>query len=592
MPTLVVPEALLLWIVVAVLAWLAVRARRRLHAAANDLGLVGLVSGGSRGWLALVALGITVLALARPLGAPSSRDESIGRDVVFLIDVSRSMGAADAVPDRLGVAVESARLILDAIGRSGGDSRAGVIAFAGEGVVRCPLTSNLGAVSDVLSRLTVGSVRPGGTNLAGAVAAACHMLEAQARILPGTPSLVVLSDGEDLADSLSEAVALLKGRGIVLHAISIGDADSAHPIPWPPSPGSGSRADGQWLEWGGHVVQTRRHDESLRELALSTGGAMLPLGLAAPIGLDRLFAERMAPLAAPMPTEGRAIGLTLGDRRELSPVLAFAALIAVVLATWRGPTWRASAVPGLALMALLTAAQGPPNPDRPRSSSAGAHVAAELGDESAALAAFVDQVRADPRASLPRLNAAAILFRLHRFAEADAMYGEARIWADDRLRPRIDFALGNTKLALGRPAEALVHYDACLASQAPGPDLDAIRQAAAENRAYTEELLRRLQNEEGPDPTDGDSTEGEDESGRDETVMPPDAEAPDDPSDPTTSPSPDSVSIADRKDPRDGSQSPERQLDRAVERIERSLSRRIQSSVLTGGTGGDVERDW
>ena len=109
------------------------------------------------------------VALAQPrwgrLAAPPLLP---GHDVVLMIDVSRSMGAEDAVPSRLAVAVEAAESLVNALSR-GPANRAAVVAFAGRGVRRCPLTENLGAVLDALRRLRPGAVRPGGTDLGAAL---------------------------------------------------------------------------------------------------------------------------------------------------------------------------------------------------------------------------------------------------------------------------------------------------------------------------------------------------------------------------------------------------------------------------------------
>src|SRR6185437_9839580 len=118
-------------------------------------------------WLgAMVCL---VLALAQPRwGRSAIGPMPPGHDVILAVDVSRSMAAEDAVPDRLGLAVEAAESLLKALGRERG-TRVGLVAFAGRGVLRCPLTENLGAVVDALDRLRPGDVRPGGTNLGAAL---------------------------------------------------------------------------------------------------------------------------------------------------------------------------------------------------------------------------------------------------------------------------------------------------------------------------------------------------------------------------------------------------------------------------------------
>jgi Ca-activated chloride channel family protein len=87
---------------------------------------------------------------------------------------------------------------------------------------------------------------------------------------------------------------------------------------------------------------------------------------------------------------------------------------------------------------------------------------------------------------------------MERFAEAQDAYTAAYGRAATALRTKIDFALGNTALALGDIAGAIAHYDACVASRSAGSDLDAVRRDAAENRRFALESARR-----SPAPTEG-----------------------------------------------------------------------------------------
>ena len=77
-----------------------------------------------------------------------------------------------------------------------------------------------------------------------------------------------------------------------------------------------------------------------------------------------------------------------------------------------------------------------------------------------------------------------------RFAEAIDAYQQARRRADAGLRTKIDYGLGNTLLCLGDLAGAVREYDACLASTARGPGLDAVRRDAAVNRRFAIEKLQ------------------------------------------------------------------------------------------------------
>src|SRR4051794_7411371 len=100
-------------------AWVAWGRRRRRRDWAA-LGQRGRPAGdGARGGLgAIVCL---VVSLAQPRwGRSAGPPLPPGHDVVLAVDVSRSMGAEDAVPDRLGVAVEAAESLVNALGREPG----------------------------------------------------------------------------------------------------------------------------------------------------------------------------------------------------------------------------------------------------------------------------------------------------------------------------------------------------------------------------------------------------------------------------------------------------------------------------------------
>jgi Ca-activated chloride channel family protein len=125
----------------------------------------------------------------------------------------------------------------------------------------------------------------------------------------------------------------------------------------------------------------------------------------------------------------------------------------------------------------------------------------EAGRLEESLAAFEDAIRAAPASAVPRYDAAAVLFRLGRYEEARQRYTEAAARADDALRTKIGYALGNTALALGDVPTAIAAYDACIASTARGAGLDAVRQDAAINRefAYQQAQTPSIPQGQGPD---------------------------------------------------------------------------------------------
>jgi len=145
-----------------------------------------------------------------------------GVDVMLLIDVSQSMRARDAAPDRLRAAISFAR---DVIARRPFD-RFGIVLFAGRDALACPLTSDHEAVLLRLDAIEAGE------------AAGTALGEAIAGVLPRFPLprqsavLLVISDGISDADTMSPIAAAkrLRADGVRTVAAAIGRRQTA-PFP-------------------------------------------------------------------------------------------------------------------------------------------------------------------------------------------------------------------------------------------------------------------------------------------------------------------------------------------------------------------------
>lgn len=202
------------------------------------------------------------LALMGPqMGASTETVRRTGLDVFFAVDTSRSMDADDLQPTRLRRAVMELEDFLDTLE----GNRAGLIAFAGDAFIECPLTLDYGAVKLFLDVLDTGLITVPGTDLGRAIDAARRGFGAGER---KGKVLILLTDGEDHGGGAEEAAKAAAAEGVVVYAIGIGSTQGTV-IPM--------RNDrGEVVEYKkdeeGRVVTSRLDEQLLQKVALATGG--------------------------------------------------------------------------------------------------------------------------------------------------------------------------------------------------------------------------------------------------------------------------------------------------------------------------------
>lgn len=589
------PQYLWLLLGVPLLALWARRARRLRAAAWKTLEQPGAARG-DRSTLLILALVLIVLALARPrIGRAVEGSSGPGRDVVLAFDVSRSMGAEDAAPNRLGLAVETARSLVRVLADEPHD-RAAVVAFGGRGVLRCPLTQNFGAALDAMDRLRPGDVRPGGTDLGAALEAAADAFEPDQATEGGT--VVLFSDGEDHQERWEKPLDRLIRMGVVVHAIGLGDAVKGWPVP--------SSTSGEPLKFQGEPVASKRVDQALAAIAERSGGAYLKLGVAT-TDLGPLFRDRIAPVADAKRRDARG-----GDRPERFSIFLGAALglLAVGFWPWRIDLERAAgwALGGAVAGMLVGASAGQADPARETAAEAveRGRVAYDQERYEEALDAFERASAIAPRRAVPRYNAAASHYQMGRYAEALESYQAARETADEALRVKIDYGMGNASVRLGDFAGALRHYDDCLASTAKGVGLDAARADAAINRRFAlqrlqEELYEADQPDEQLDSTDANQPKApprssqaqeDDEAGEAPSDHPPDDPDAEEVESPSSSPRKSGGAGGSGRNRNAGdSRPPGDRLDSALDRIRDAKRRRLPDQPPADDSRPDV-KEW
>jgi Ca-activated chloride channel family protein len=215
--------------------------------------------------LVLAVAGVGV-ALARPQwGVRELAGQALGEDIVFAVDCSRSMLAADVSPNRL----ERAKLSVLEFARRHGRGRVGLVAFAGQAFLQCPLTFDYGAFEDALRALDDRTIVVPGTDIGRALDEAFHAMEKADR----RKVVVLLTDGEDLEKSGVSVAESLAGQGVVVFAVGVGTEAGAE-IQVTNDQGQPELV----RDSKGEVVRSRLDQATLQKIAQATRGNYYPLG--------------------------------------------------------------------------------------------------------------------------------------------------------------------------------------------------------------------------------------------------------------------------------------------------------------------------
>ncbi len=204
-------------------------------------------------------------------------------DIMVVLDVSKSMLAEDAAPNRLGRAKAEISEMLSTLA----GHRVGLVSFAGRAVVSCPLTPDYGFFRMILRSAGPTTVGRGGTRIGDALRTAVRAFSPGV----GAKLILLITDGEDHDSYPKEAADLAKKEGIRVVAVGFG-SEGGSPITLT-DPKTGAKT--QLTDKNGQVVQSRLDGELLRELALVTEGAYIPAGVSA-LDLESIVADHIQPL--------------------------------------------------------------------------------------------------------------------------------------------------------------------------------------------------------------------------------------------------------------------------------------------------------
>lgn len=284
----------LLAIVPALLA-LYVYGFRRKHAAlatfVGQLQAPRLVVGLNRRrqWLKaaclITAVASLVVALMQPQWGRGLQDvPRQGRDLLIVLDVSLSMLAEDAAPNRLERAKALVDEMVTAVSEDGGH-RIGLIAFAGRASLHCPLTLDYDFFRERLDEVGTGTVPRQGTAIGAALR---QSLQGFGTPAAGYTDVILVTDGEDHDSLPAEAAKAAAASGVSIYAVGIGDAVDGAAIPIKDEDG-----ERRLLQYQDAVVTSRLQEDVLRNLTQLTDGAYVAAD-GGEISLAKLYRTQIA----------------------------------------------------------------------------------------------------------------------------------------------------------------------------------------------------------------------------------------------------------------------------------------------------------
>lgn len=211
----------------------------------------------------VVALACIWYGLTRPKGEIVGQQMTYeGRDVLIALDISRSMCAQDIKPSRLEYSKKKIQALISALQAD----RVGLMIFAGDALVQCPLTRDRRAFSLFLDDIDQSTLSAGTTRSARAIEKAADIFDripSQAH-----PIVVLVTDGEDFSEDVERARSRAAERGIKIIILGIGTEEGA-PIPLYDEDNA---MNGHLKDASGKVVITRLERTAMENLARSTGG--------------------------------------------------------------------------------------------------------------------------------------------------------------------------------------------------------------------------------------------------------------------------------------------------------------------------------
>ena len=213
----------------------------------------------------LLGIAMLILGLVNPkIGTKVEKVKREGIDIVFAIDVSKSMLCEDIAPNRL----EKSKQVVSQIINNLGSDRIGIIAYAGSAFPVLPITTDYNVAKMFLQSMNTGMVSSQGSNLDEAIKLSEKYFEGS----PNTSKLMIMiTDGEDHSEGAENAAEEAKKIGMKIITIGVGTT-AGGPIP---NKKNGVIESFHRDKNTGEVVVTKLRPESLEAIAKAAKGGYI-----------------------------------------------------------------------------------------------------------------------------------------------------------------------------------------------------------------------------------------------------------------------------------------------------------------------------
>jgi len=211
-----------------------------------------------------LAFACLAIALVNPkIGTKLETVKREGVDIVFAVDVSKSMLAEDIAPNRLE---KSKQLVTQIINNLASD-RVGIIAYAGKAFPQLPITTDYASAKMFLQSMNTDMLSSQGTAINEAIKLAKTYFDDEEQT---NRVLIIISDGEDHSEEAAAVAEEASEEGIRIFTIGVGDLKGG-PIP--------EKRNGIVLNYKkdsqGETVITRLNEETLKGIAKEANGSYI-----------------------------------------------------------------------------------------------------------------------------------------------------------------------------------------------------------------------------------------------------------------------------------------------------------------------------